>query len=61
MDTSQDQQDDLIANLRKVTLNINSIHLKKKSQGKCLASKYNGKRYGGLSKTLNKQELLLRC
>lgn len=33
MDTSQDQQDDLTANLRKVTLNINSIHLKKKVKG----------------------------
>lgn len=33
VDTSQDQQDDLIAKLRKVTLNINSIHLKKKKSG----------------------------
>lgn len=34
VDTSQDQQDDLTANLRKVTLNINSIHLKKKNKNK---------------------------
>lgn len=33
MDTCQDQQDALTANLRKATLNINSIHLKTKVRG----------------------------
>lgn len=52
--------DELTANLRKVKLNINSTP-PKKVRGKCLATKYNGKCYGGFSQTWNKQDLSVCC
>lgn len=54
--------DELTANLTKVKLNINSTHTpKKKVTEKFLATKYNGKCYGGFSQTWNKQELSVCC